>query len=319
MWLLVLDMTRVLIILLCLLIPTSQAQASQVGTESYGVKCNGVTDDTAGLQQAINAAVNSTLFIQQGSCIITSPLVIPSSIKIIGIGEGSGFSSAIRPVNTTAFIFDNVHHSTLIDVMIWPKDTSPLPIVEIKNSYSVTLESIRFHIDTAQVPSSAISLTKTISANNDIKLNRVTIRSQLQNLPVALYFGPSFGTATILQADLENADRCVRWDGGNIFFLGLYTETCSVHAIHMEPLDANASLTLIGGFIHAPSASVALGIRAGAKNVYVAGTWIGLTGTALQGHVYSLAGSSNIRVQLANPVAGKFTSVLGDITQFTTR
>lgn len=304
----------ILIALLLVLFGVSSAQASQVSTQSYGVRCNGIADDTDGIQAAINAAVNSTLFIQQGSCIITRPLVVPSSIRIMGEGEGSGFSTAIRPVNTTAFVFSGVHHSTIEHVMIWPKDGAG-PVIEITNgTYSVTLQYVRVHLDTPTVPSVVISVTRGSAPNNDLEFHKVVIRSTLANTANHLYFGPDFGTATLSQVDLENSDRCVKWEGGHLFLIGLYTEVCSVHAIHMEtPLDPNASLAMIGGFIHSAATSSSLGIRSGARNIFIQGTWILPPANGFQIYTYGLVGSHNINIQLANPVPSKIgaASTLG--------
>lgn len=74
----------------------------QVSVKSYGAVCNGITDDTSAVQAAINRAIalgGGTVFIPQGTCLITSPLTVSSlSVTILGVG----LSSIIKNSNTSA-------------------------------------------------------------------------------------------------------------------------------------------------------------------------------------------------------------------------
>jgi hypothetical protein len=59
---------------------------------AFGAKCDGTTNDTAALQQAIDATpAGGALFFPQGNfCVVSSTLTISKSIKLIGSGWNSG-------------------------------------------------------------------------------------------------------------------------------------------------------------------------------------------------------------------------------------
>src|ERR1700730_6301597 len=56
------------------------------------MKCDSVTDDTAGFQSAVNAAYLGTLFLPSGQCQISATIAVTDSIHIIGAG-GSNSSA----------------------------------------------------------------------------------------------------------------------------------------------------------------------------------------------------------------------------------
>jgi hypothetical protein len=68
---------------------------------AYGAKCDGVTNDTTALQQAINATPSGgTLFFPQGNfCLVSSTLTISKAIKLFGSGWGTGLlvASSLGP------------------------------------------------------------------------------------------------------------------------------------------------------------------------------------------------------------------------------
>ena len=59
---------------------------------AFGAKCDGATNDTAALQQAINATpTGGALYFPQGNfCLVTATLTISKAIKLYGSGWGSG-------------------------------------------------------------------------------------------------------------------------------------------------------------------------------------------------------------------------------------
>lgn len=69
---------------------TQQTQSgSFVFSEAYGVKGNGVDDDTTALRSAIAAAIGKTLILQKGTMIISGTLTISSALTIMGQNTGS--------------------------------------------------------------------------------------------------------------------------------------------------------------------------------------------------------------------------------------
>jgi Pectate lyase superfamily protein len=59
---------------------------------AYGAKCDGITNDTTPLQQAIDATpAGGTVYFPQGNfCLVTSTLTISKAIKLLGSGWSSG-------------------------------------------------------------------------------------------------------------------------------------------------------------------------------------------------------------------------------------
>ncbi|KYK61874.1 Pectin lyase fold/virulence factor [Drechmeria coniospora] len=72
-------------------------------TKDLGCKGDGATDDTAALQAALYASVGSILFVDAGTYILTSTVIIPSGAKIVGetwsqlAASGPFFSDASNP------------------------------------------------------------------------------------------------------------------------------------------------------------------------------------------------------------------------------
>lgn len=71
-----------------------------VSVKSIGARGDGVTDDTAAFQAALYASLGKVLFVDAGSYILTSTILIPSGAKIVGetwsqlVASGSYFADA---------------------------------------------------------------------------------------------------------------------------------------------------------------------------------------------------------------------------------
>ncbi|KAL2020074.1 hypothetical protein VTK56DRAFT_8878 [Thermocarpiscus australiensis] len=71
--------------------------------KDFGATGNGVTDDTAAFQRALYAAQGKILFVDAGSYILTSTLVVPTGSKIVGetwsqlVAFGPYFQDASNP------------------------------------------------------------------------------------------------------------------------------------------------------------------------------------------------------------------------------
>lgn len=71
----------------------SNEVAGAITPEQFGAYGDGVHDDTASLQQAVNAAVNKTLWLPAGKTFLcSSSITIPSNVTI----EGAGSNSVIK-------------------------------------------------------------------------------------------------------------------------------------------------------------------------------------------------------------------------------
>ncbi len=84
--------------------------AGQLDVRDYGAKCDGITDDTASIQRAIDAASNSkhALYLPSGTCVISPPTVdyvfkLGSDLALQGDG-----SSSILKLRDNAGIFTTI-------------------------------------------------------------------------------------------------------------------------------------------------------------------------------------------------------------------
>ncbi len=62
---------------------------------SYGMKCDGVTDDTAAFQAAVNASPGRTLRLPAGKCLISSSIIFTSNVSYHVIGQGKAIASTL--------------------------------------------------------------------------------------------------------------------------------------------------------------------------------------------------------------------------------
>jgi len=99
------------------------------------MKCDGVTDDTTGLQNAVNDAANGTLMLPKGICNISATIVITSTIHIIGAGGGSnqlfaGTTLEWVGASTTTPMIDlqGVRDASFQDFLIETTSANPLAI-----------------------------------------------------------------------------------------------------------------------------------------------------------------------------------------------
>jgi len=78
-----------------------------VDAKAFGVKADGVTDDTAALQAAIDAAAGGTLFLPAGDIAVTAPVVYDCATQgpIRVVGHGVGTDIRIRGTAARAFEF----------------------------------------------------------------------------------------------------------------------------------------------------------------------------------------------------------------------
>lgn len=130
---------RLLYVSLCaaLLMSCANAEAaagyqSWIDPRAYGATCNGVTDDTAGLQAAINVADTLTgggaVYIP-GVCKISSSLTVPTTSGGFAIyGDSPGHSAIVQNTSNIPVIevtASLLHHLTVRDLMIGHATAQP--------------------------------------------------------------------------------------------------------------------------------------------------------------------------------------------------
>lgn len=95
---------------------SASAMANALTVKDYGAKGNGVTDDTAAIQMAVNSTPSGTLIFPQGTYKLTRPVTLASNVHYQGqnaVIRGNGgfwlFRTAWSAANNTisGFTFDN--------------------------------------------------------------------------------------------------------------------------------------------------------------------------------------------------------------------
>lgn len=119
-----------------------------VKSAPYNCKGDATTDDTAGLQAAINAGMNGgVVFLPGGGYKITAPLDIPSNVTLRGTGRH--FGTAIIPVGCHAFAVDGstkvgdwVFRVRVEDLIVTATDASADPIIQLNQGYNIDFANV---------------------------------------------------------------------------------------------------------------------------------------------------------------------------------
>lgn len=134
-----------------------------VNAMAYGTVGNGVTDDTAALQRAINAAVGGELIIPAGTYLLSDALIIPSNIKIRGMGwathlkTGASMGNGGPGVGVRLFDLTNVTNVHISDLFLDGSFLVSLPsghrVIHAFNSSRYTIKNCKFETSGAAVAS----------------------------------------------------------------------------------------------------------------------------------------------------------------------
>jgi hypothetical protein len=98
------------------------------------MKCDGVTNDTEGLQTAIDVAANATLVLPKGKCIIARTIAVTNRLHIAGAGGGASESIAgttlkwAGPPGIPLFDLQGIRDSIFEDFLIAANSSHPLAI-----------------------------------------------------------------------------------------------------------------------------------------------------------------------------------------------
>jgi hypothetical protein len=89
-----------------------------ISVKDFGAVGDGVTDDTAAIQAAVNSVTNGTIYFPIGNYAITSPIQIDGttkySINFVGVGLGSEIVYTGTTVNDVMFYYYNGSNSTFV-------------------------------------------------------------------------------------------------------------------------------------------------------------------------------------------------------------
>jgi hypothetical protein len=129
----------------------STASLPFVLATSYGVKANGVADDTAALQNAINAAKNATLVLPAGTMIVSSSLNFGSAsdttYSVVGQGGGeTSLTNFLWKGNSTSpmFSLNGIRDSKFADFAIQASSSAPLQSGILSQTVSGTTPTNNF-------------------------------------------------------------------------------------------------------------------------------------------------------------------------------
>jgi parallel beta-helix repeat protein len=120
----------------------------------FGAKCDGVADDTAVIQQAIDFAKNNgggQVYVPEGKYLITDTLNIYSKVRLTldeeaTIVRGGTFANMIRPIENPATGY-NGEHDFIIEGGIWDFNGSAYPVagtaITFGHCKNVTVQNLK--------------------------------------------------------------------------------------------------------------------------------------------------------------------------------
>jgi hypothetical protein len=202
--------------------------------QDFGAKGDGTTNDTTALQAAIDASSNAfPLYLTAGKTYkITSTLVIPSNVTIIGAGRN--FNSVILPVGCTAFKVDGSLYGgswafriLLKDFLINLTSASGTSAIDLRACYNVDIKNVFSYNQPVGVTNAVyVSLANNIvfedfiaygqssSVTRGFDIDGVTvgeIRSIKLIRPDIEVFNRGIRTTGVVQCDIDSpySERCV--------------------------------------------------------------------------------------------------------------
>ena len=171
--------------------------SSPVTPEQFGAVGNGVADDTAAVQAAINYVAlgyAGSVYLPNAYAVSSTILVEYASILIIGNGWG---------------IYDYVESLALtkrVSMLIWIGNTTD-PLIRIKNNWGSSVKSIRLVNHSSSIPSAAIAVTQTLVGNTQNMVLRNTV---VDNVYIGSFDGYDGGD-TVLPYQFTAG---IQWDTG---------------------------------------------------------------------------------------------------------
>jgi len=190
---------------------------------------------------------------------------------LVGSAPGLGFGCRLEPVGCAAFIIGGARpsfHSSIEDLMIWPRGEAPAYVIAIDNSYSVRLRNLRIHNAQADLGRAAVVLLGDAAAGghgpcNDIIWDNLIIRNDAEQSPIAVLAASGCGSHRFISPCLENYNTLFEWQGGQIDVITPYTERAGRFGFHCNTstADAAAFLNTFGGVVNCAQSGVACAIR----------------------------------------------------------
>jgi len=245
---------------------------------AFGAKGDGVTDDTAAIQAALNFAegVHGIVFFPHGTYKITSPLKISPNVHVEGLGVG--FGSVILPFKTSGMTIRGADlkqyngfgfRNRIRGVTIVMRNAPQYPAIAIDSAYTVKLEDL-FVFDAG--PGGGI----TIAGANHVTVTDVS----LYGVGKGTGIGITDSDVKLYNMDIEGFhDGLVVQGDHGVQVLGGYIEGNGEYAIKFQHAGFN---TVIGARVATGSKQgTAVGFLVGSEHNTVIGSSLnGLGGPA---------------------------------------
>lgn len=234
-----------------------------VSVLDFGAIGDGVTDDAAAFQEALNSG--KAVRVPPGAYGIGSPLVLPrGGASLIGDGELGFWSSVIRPLSTFSgdalFIADGdnepdgwAFRNRLSNLLIWCDrvDAEAMPVViRLNKAYTVFLESLSLN----DVPGVGVHLT----GNNYVNLHKCQLGGRNNaTSPYGILCesdDEAGGGVFIGHCDIENfAVGVAQQSNAKVTLLSPYMEVNGIGWVAEG--DSDGQMTVLGGRISGINAS----------------------------------------------------------------
>ena len=200
---------------------------------NYGAVGDGVHDDTEAIQNALNAATNSSVvFMPAGNYKITTALTIPSNTTLRG--SGRNFGTTLTPTGCGAFVIDGtgvggdwVFRIEISDMLVSLTNATATSAVHIKAAYNVILKNIFLYDQPVGVTNGIY-----VSGSNEITTDGVILYGNQTGIQKGYKVEGTpnpVNALNIINGNIENYDKGIlTLNDVNINIFYPYMERCIV-------------------------------------------------------------------------------------------
>jgi hypothetical protein len=176
-----------------------------VSVLDFGVFGDGVTDDTAAIQAAIDASYGRTLCIPSGTYAISSALSIANNIKVVGDGKGSTLIK-YTGVNNDFSLVEISSDNVII------KDLSLENLVDSYNGGNPTNLMIRLTTSANNLLLDNLSLVGSLQPNGAPATNGINVAAPSKNVTISNCYFKHFRYSIWSKNDFGlNGERAINW------------------------------------------------------------------------------------------------------------
>lgn len=175
----------------------------------WGAKGNGVTNDSAAIQRAINANTPGCLFFPPGTYVCNDPVFARDNMIIYGCGKTVSVLKATLPLSDSMFICQSVINVQINDLGFNLNSQTITVSYPIGVSYNPAAVHIRGNTTTGIAPSTRIKFDRCEYANsNDTSLVSVESGSVFTEFASCRFLNAIPNLNVVSALDLDTASRC---------------------------------------------------------------------------------------------------------------